>query len=100
MGWYQVHDQRSSRYPGRVQEGKLSRSYLLFDLPSRYAQHNGAPFKIATLYHWVVVVTSREHVEELQHAREDELSFRDAICEVRSTLLSRRGTRFSKRGCA
>ncbi|KAH0837779.1 cytochrome P450 [Lanmaoa asiatica] len=43
--------------------------------------HNGAPFKIATLYHWVVIVTKRAHVEELRNARDDELSFVEAVNE-------------------
>ncbi|KAH0837764.1 hypothetical protein J3R83DRAFT_5942 [Lanmaoa asiatica] len=49
--------------------------------------HNGAPFKIATLYHWVVIVSKRTHVEEPRNARDDELSFLDATNEVRRTFL-------------
>ncbi|KAN0100066.1 Cytochrome P450 [Tylopilus felleus] len=46
-----------------------------------YTKHNGAPFKVATLYHWVVIVTSRAHVEELRSARDDEFSFMEATNE-------------------
>ncbi|KAF8547708.1 cytochrome P450 [Imleria badia] len=50
-----------------------------------YKKHNGAPFKIATLYHWVVIVTSPAHVEELRDARDDELSFLEATNEDLNT---------------
>ncbi|KAF8547706.1 cytochrome P450 [Imleria badia] len=66
-----------------IQEGYEKASFFAHSLFLTFMllQHNGAPFKIATLYHWVVVVTSRAHIEELQHAREDELSFLAAINE-------------------
>jgi len=33
VGWYQVHDQRVRRHPGRVQKGKHPCSYCYFDQP-------------------------------------------------------------------
>lgn len=77
-----------------IQTGKYSHARH-FDIFSWCFHHNGpspplqmsAPFKIATLYHWVVVVTSRAPVEEPQHTREDEFSLRLAINEMRGTFL-------------
>jgi hypothetical protein len=81
-----------------IQEGykkaSISAHIRYFDQPRWYFQHNGAPFKIATLYHWVVIVTSRAHVEELRNARDDEFSLLEAANEVRSAFLFGFGTRF------
>ncbi|KAF8549780.1 cytochrome P450 [Imleria badia] len=43
------------------------------------SQHKSTPFKIATIYHWTVIFSSREHVEELRSASDDTLSFLEAI---------------------
>lgn len=37
-------------------------------------QHKSVPFKVAELYRWVVVLSSREHMEELRTAPDDTLS--------------------------
>lgn len=42
-------------------------------------QHKSVPFKVAELYRWIVVLTTREHVEELRSAPDDALSFREAV---------------------
>ena len=81
-----------------IQEGykkaSISAHIRYFDQPPWYLQHKGAPFKIATFYHWVVIVTSRAHVEELRDARDDEFSLLEAANEVRSAFLSGCSTRF------
>ncbi|KAG9308952.1 cytochrome P450 [Chiua virens] len=46
-----------------------------------YKKYKGAPFKIATLYHWIIIVTERAHVEEVRSARDEELSFVEAAME-------------------
>ena len=46
------------------------------------SQHKGAPFKIAERVNWTVVVSSREHVEELLRATDEEFSFMEASDEV------------------
>ena len=46
------------------------------------SQHKGAPFKIADRFNWTVVVSSREHVEELLRAPEEEFSFMGATNDV------------------
>ena len=45
-------------------------------------QHKSAPFKVAELYHWTVVLSKREHVEELRRAPDDTLSFAQAANEA------------------
>lgn len=48
-----------------------ARSFMVF-------QHKGAPFKVAALHRWTVMIGSREHVEELRGAPDDTLSFLEA----------------------
>ncbi|KAF9231271.1 cytochrome P450 [Melanogaster broomeanus] len=43
-----------------------------------YEKHKGAPFKVATLYRWVVVVSGRRYVEEIIKSRDDDLSAHEA----------------------
>ena len=52
-------------------------------------QYKSAPFKYAEQYHWMVVVSNREHIEELLRAPDDVLSFEEATNDVsrRPTLL-------------
>ena len=45
-------------------------------------QPKSAPFKVAELCHWVVVFSSRKHVEEIRRAPDDTLSFAQAANEV------------------
>ena len=47
-------------------------------------QHKSAPFKIAELWHWRVVLSSREHVEEIRRAPHDTLSAAEAANDVTS----------------
>ena len=47
-------------------------------------QHKSAPFKVAELHHWIVVLSSREHVEEIRKTPDDTLSFAEAATEVNS----------------
>jgi cytochrome P450 len=44
-----------------------------------YDKHKPAPFKVAELFHWIVVISSREHLEELWRAPDDTLSFAEAL---------------------
>ena len=48
------------------------------------------PFKVANRYRWVVVLSGRDHVEELRKAPDDALSFPEAANEVRSQTYRRR----------
>ncbi|KAF8844183.1 cytochrome P450 [Paxillus ammoniavirescens] len=43
-----------------------------------YEKHKGAPFKVADLYRWTVVVSGLQFVEDLRKAPDDELSFLEA----------------------
>ena len=45
-------------------------------------QHKSAPFKVAELHRWIVVLSSREHVEEIRRAPDDTLSFTAAKKDV------------------
>ena len=50
-------------------------------------QHKSAPFKVATLYQWIVIFGSREHVEEVRRAPDDALSFTDAMHDASHCFL-------------
>ncbi|KAF8547136.1 hypothetical protein OG21DRAFT_1517623 [Imleria badia] len=41
-------------------------------------QHKSAPSKVAEKYRWLVILSSREHMDELRRAPDDELSLVDA----------------------
>ncbi|KIJ13827.1 hypothetical protein PAXINDRAFT_13375 [Paxillus involutus ATCC 200175] len=43
--------------------------------------HKGAPFKVARLYRWLVVVSGPQFVEDVRKASDDELSFAEATNE-------------------
>ncbi|KAG9310086.1 cytochrome P450 [Chiua virens] len=43
-----------------------------------YEKYNRAPFKITDISHWIVVLSSRQHVEEIRKAPDDVLSLREA----------------------
>ncbi|KAF9231272.1 cytochrome P450 [Melanogaster broomeanus] len=43
-----------------------------------YEKHKAAPFKVATLYNWMVVVSGRQYLEEMAKSPEDELSILEA----------------------
>ena len=45
-------------------------------------QHKSTAFKVAELYHWLVIVSNREQIEELRRAPDDVFSFQDATNEV------------------
>ncbi|KIJ04805.1 hypothetical protein PAXINDRAFT_49709, partial [Paxillus involutus ATCC 200175] len=47
-----------------------------------YEKHKGAPFKVARLYRWLVVVSGPQFVEDVRKASDDELSFAEATNEV------------------
>ena len=55
-------------------------------------QHRSAPFKVADIYRWIVVVSSPKHVEELRRAPDDTLSFAEAIKDVSNCFLQGRLT--------
>ncbi|KAG9310147.1 cytochrome P450 [Chiua virens] len=44
--------------------------------------YKSAPFKVADRYHWIVVLGSRQHMEELRKAPDDTLSFHEAANET------------------
>ncbi|KIK79214.1 hypothetical protein PAXRUDRAFT_161911 [Paxillus rubicundulus Ve08.2h10] len=46
-----------------------------------YEKHKGAPFKVACLYRWMVVVSGPRFVEDVRKASDDELSFAEATNE-------------------
>ena len=50
-------------------------------------QHKHAPFKVTDLGHWRVVLSSREHVEEIRRASDDTLSSAEAANEVSNLFL-------------
>ncbi|KIK77776.1 hypothetical protein PAXRUDRAFT_834874 [Paxillus rubicundulus Ve08.2h10] len=43
-----------------------------------YEKHKGAPFKVANLYRWMVVVSGSQSVEDMRKASDDELSLAEA----------------------
>jgi hypothetical protein len=45
-------------------------------------QHKSAPFKVANMYGWMVILSNRKHIEELRRAPDDELSFMEAASNV------------------
>ncbi|KAF9237108.1 hypothetical protein BU15DRAFT_63481 [Melanogaster broomeanus] len=53
-----------------------------------YDKYKGAPFKVSKLYRWVVVVSGRQHLEELRKAPDDELSFQEATNEINDELVT------------
>ena len=50
-------------------------------------QYKSAPFKIYDRYRWTVIVSNREHIEEVLRAPDDELSFAEATNDVRNRLV-------------
>ena len=46
-------------------------------------KYPGSVFRVPTMDGWMVVVSGHQLVDELRAAREDELSFREAVEEVR-----------------
>ena len=51
------------------------------------SQHKAAPFKVADGLRWTVIVSSREHVEELVRAPEEELSIMEGSNDVSCSIL-------------
>jgi hypothetical protein len=49
---------------------------------SRYLQHKDAPFKVANLHRWMVIVSGRQLLEEICKSHDDELSLLEAINDV------------------
>ncbi|KIJ66616.1 hypothetical protein HYDPIDRAFT_109704 [Hydnomerulius pinastri MD-312] len=43
-----------------------------------YDKYRAAPFKVANLYHWMVIVSGHQLLEELRKAPDDQLSFMEA----------------------
>lgn len=58
---------------------------LFLTHPITVFQHKSVPFKIADGYKWIVILTNREHLEELSRAPEDQFSFFEAFDEVSIT---------------
>ena len=55
---------------------------------SRVLQHKHLPYKFADLYLWIVVLSNREHVDELLRASDDDFSFTESVKDVGIVLLS------------
>ncbi|KAF9453726.1 cytochrome P450 [Macrolepiota fuliginosa MF-IS2] len=51
-------------------------------LQEGYDQYPGQAFKIATMSKWIVVLSGKNHLEDIRKASEDTISFRLAIAEV------------------
>ncbi|EKM48059.1 uncharacterized protein PHACADRAFT_109467 [Phanerochaete carnosa HHB-10118-sp] len=72
---------------------------LLLDAKSvlqlSFFQHKGKTFKIPFTDRWIVVVTGKKLVDELQRLPDDAVSFIDAAGEVRSCLALNRNARSS-----
>ena len=51
-------------------------------------QHGSAPFKVANMFSWMVVIGSHEHVEEFRKAPEDVLSCSESINGASYSLVS------------
>lgn len=49
---------------------------------SWWLQYKGTPFKVSTFYHWMVIVSGRQYVEEFRKSRDDELNFLEAAGDV------------------
>ncbi|KAF9237104.1 cytochrome P450 [Melanogaster broomeanus] len=47
-----------------------------------YHKYKGAPFKVSKLYRWMVVVSGRQHLEELRKSPDDELSHSEVVNET------------------
>ncbi|KAF9237105.1 cytochrome P450 [Melanogaster broomeanus] len=50
-----------------------------------YDKYKGAPFRVSNLYHWMVVVSGRQHLEELRKSPDEELSLQEATNEIFKT---------------
>jgi hypothetical protein len=73
-----------------MQEGYDKVSLVLWTFHARsftWFQHKPAPFKVAELFHWIVVISSREHLEELWRAPDDTLSFAEALNDASTYFL-------------
>ncbi|KAF8447272.1 cytochrome P450 [Boletus edulis BED1] len=47
-----------------------------------YEKYKGKPFKVSTLYRWMVVVSGPQCVEEFRKSRDDELNFMEAAGDI------------------
>ena len=65
---------------------QVSYSYIFIHAHS-VSQHKPAPFKVAELNRWTVVLSSRKHVEEMRRTPDDTLSFAEAVNEVSNYFL-------------
>jgi hypothetical protein len=45
-------------------------------------QHKSAPFKVANMYGWMVILSNRKHIEEIRRAPDAELSLMEAVIDV------------------
>ncbi|KAF8549777.1 cytochrome P450 [Imleria badia] len=79
----------SSTWLGSWWAGLKHLSNAMDVIQEGYEKHKSAPFKIATLYHWTVIFSSRDHVEELCRAPNNTLSFTEAINDASHRCLPR-----------
>ena len=71
-----------------IQEG-YNKVRILLDTGAQPAdvrdvpQYKGGSFKVPELFRWTVIVSGPKMIEELRKAGDDELSFDEAVAEVR-----------------
>ncbi|KAF8552120.1 hypothetical protein OG21DRAFT_1524005 [Imleria badia] len=63
--------------------GGMKRAIEVFQ--EGYEKYKSAPFKVTDGSRWIVVLGSRQHIEELRKALDDVLSFIDAVDEIMQT---------------
>lgn len=81
VGWSQIPNECHRIPSRRLRKGELVYGALV-NSKSRRSQYKSVPFKVADRYRWIVVLSSRQHMEELRKAPSDQLSFTDEMNEV------------------
>lgn len=49
-----------------------------------YLQYPNRPFKVAAISKWVVVLSGKQHIDDIRRAPDEVLSLVEAIAEVKS----------------
>ncbi|KAI9571037.1 cytochrome P450 [Boletus coccyginus] len=71
----------SSRWLGSWWSGHNFETNAIEVIQEGYEKYKSAPFKVADRYRWIVVLGSRQHIDELRKAPDDVLSFLDAASD-------------------
>ncbi|KAJ7575400.1 cytochrome P450 [Mycena floridula] len=61
----------------------LSEAHIMAE--EGYRKYHGRPFKILTLTSWKIVIGSQQLIDELRSAKDDQLSFQEAVMEELQT---------------